>query len=120
MKSQRWRQMPAQYSHKRRFVQGAGEPASNELRLVTGIIGALRALAVHKRRAIKRNKETRMFQRDFPTDAREMWDVIAKALMIHLGGSVCLSQLDLREAAATQAEIELTDDGSIHFRVDRQ
>ena len=61
-----------------------------------------------------------MFKRDFPPDAIEMWDVIAKALMIHLGGSVCLSPLDLREAAATQAEIELLEDGSVYFRVERQ
>lgn len=60
-----------------------------------------------------------MFQRDFPTDAREMWDVIAKALMLRAGGDVSISREALREAVDTQAEIDLKDDGSIQFRVER-
>ena len=59
-----------------------------------------------------------MFHRDFPIDADDMWDVIAKAMMLHLGGSVCLSPLDLREAASTQAVVELLSDGSILFKVE--
>lgn len=61
------------------------------------------------------------FHRDFPTDAREMWDVVAKALLLRFysGGEVILTQDQLRSAADTQAEIELKDDGSIGFRVER-
>jgi hypothetical protein len=61
-----------------------------------------------------------MFKRDFPDDAREMWDVLAKALMLRAGGNVTVSASSLREAAETQAEIDLSDDGSVTFRVERQ
>lgn len=61
-----------------------------------------------------------MWHRDFPSDAREMWDVIAKALMLREGGSVRLSAADLRAAAETQAEIELGPDGSIYFRAEQR
>jgi hypothetical protein len=62
-----------------------------------------------------------MWHRDFPPDAREMWDVIAKALMLRAQTSaVHISGDELRQAADTQAEIELHDDGSIGFRKERQ
>lgn len=54
-----------------------------------------------------------MFARDFPTDARDMWDIIAKALMLRAGASVSIPATELRAAADTQAEVELCDDGSI-------
>lgn len=57
-----------------------------------------------------------MWHRDFPDDARETWDIIAKALMLRVGGTMTLSGAELRIAANTQAEIELSDDGSIRFR----
>jgi hypothetical protein len=57
-----------------------------------------------------------MFHRDFPSDAHEMWDVLAKALMLRTGGVVTISAAELRAAASTQAEIELDDDGSIRLR----
>ena len=60
-----------------------------------------------------------MWHRDFPPDAREMWDVIAKALMIRAGGQVSLSDDELRRAADAQAEIDLSEDGDISFRVER-
>lgn len=62
------------------------------------------------------------FHRDFPTDAREMWDVVAKTLLLRFynGCEVILTQDQLRSAADTQAEIELMDDGSIRFRAARQ
>lgn len=58
--------------------------------------------------------------RDFPPDAREMWDVLAKALMIRSGGSVSVGVDEARAAGDTQAEIELRPDGTIEFRVERQ
>lgn len=60
-----------------------------------------------------------MWHRDFPPDAREMWDVIAKALLIRIGAGVVITVGDLRAAADTQAEIELRDDGGVGFRVER-
>lgn len=61
-----------------------------------------------------------MWHRDFPEQAKEMWEVLAKALMMQYANSVAfVSQDDLRQAAATQTEIEMKDDGSIHFRVER-
>lgn len=59
-----------------------------------------------------------MWHRDFPPDAREMWDVLAKALMIRAGGSVVATDDELRAAGDTQAEISL-DDGVVAFRVER-
>lgn len=60
-----------------------------------------------------------MWHRDFPPEAREMWDLLAKALMIRCGGTVTVSANDLRAASDTQAEIEIGDEGSISFRVER-
>ena len=61
-----------------------------------------------------------IWHRDFPPEAREMWDVIAKALMLNFGGHVITFSADeLRRASDTQAEIVLEDDGSIRFRVER-
>lgn len=57
-----------------------------------------------------------MWRRDFPDDAREMWDVLAKALMLRTGGGVTVTETELRAAADTQAEVELTDDGSVRLR----
>lgn len=61
-----------------------------------------------------------MWHRDFPPDTREMWDVVAKALMLRAGGSVELTAEELRSAAMVQAEIELASDGAIAFRAERQ
>lgn len=60
-----------------------------------------------------------MAQRDFPASAQEMWDVLAKALMLRCDGAVKVTEDELRTAAATEAEIELLSDGSISFRVER-
>lgn len=60
-----------------------------------------------------------MWKRDFPYDAREMWDVLAKALMLRAGGNVTISHDELRCAATVQAEINLRADSSIEFRVER-
>jgi hypothetical protein len=59
------------------------------------------------------------WHRDFPADAREMWDILAKALMIRAGGSVSISAEEYRAAAATQAEVTLKN-GTVEFRVGRQ
>ena len=61
-----------------------------------------------------------MWHRDFPDDVREMWDVLAKALLIRAGGSVQIGVDEARAAADTQAEIELMQDGTILFIVERQ
>lgn len=59
-----------------------------------------------------------MWHRDFPTDAREMFDVLAKALMIRAGGTVSLTSDEMRSAAETAAEIEWDSD-KLTFRVER-
>ncbi len=56
-----------------------------------------------------------MFHRDFPCDAQEVWEVIAKALMLRTGAAVVISFDELRSAAATQAELGL-DKGSLILR----
>ena len=59
-----------------------------------------------------------MWHRDFPPEAKEMWDVLAKALMMRLGGNLILSPDEIRRASDTQAEISLGHDGAIAFRVE--
>lgn len=59
------------------------------------------------------------FHRDFPEDAREMFDIVAKALMIRAGGVVLLTLAELRSAAETSAEIGWEAD-ELTFRVERQ
>ncbi len=44
---------------------------------------------------------------DFPDDVREMWDVVAKALLLRSAGNVRLTMDELRRAAGEQAEIAL-------------
>lgn len=62
-----------------------------------------------------------MWHRDFPPEAREVWDIVAKALMLRAQTrAVRISAAELRAAAETQAEIELKADGSIGFRAERQ
>ncbi len=57
--------------------------------------------------------------RDFPPSAQEVWDILAKAQMLRAGGKIVLSNREMIEAANTEAEIELLDDGSISLRVER-
>ena len=59
-----------------------------------------------------------MWHRDFPPEAHEMWDMLAKALMIRAGGSVTVGLDEARAAADTQAEIEMRE-GQIIFRIER-
>lgn len=54
-------------------------------------------------------------------EVRDMWDVIAKALMLRAQTrAVRISADELHVAADTQAEVELKEDGSIVFRAERQ
>jgi hypothetical protein len=61
-----------------------------------------------------------MWHRDFDADVKEMWDILAKALMLNAGGSVTISRDALRVAAETQAEIQMDEHGTVTFRVERQ
>jgi hypothetical protein len=62
-----------------------------------------------------------MWHRDLPDDSKpDAMDIIAKALMIRLGGSVTLTEDELRGAGSHQAEINMMDDGSLSFRIERQ
>lgn len=60
-----------------------------------------------------------MWHRDFPPQAQEMWDVLAKALLLRLGDYVHVSADELRVAKETAAEIELDSAGGIKFRIER-
>jgi hypothetical protein len=54
-----------------------------------------------------------------PPDLAEVFEVVAKALMLRLGDSVHLERDELVEAAETSTEIALTDSGTVVFRVER-
>lgn len=60
------------------------------------------------------------FHPDLPGETREVWDILAKALMLRVGGGVTVTKEELRNAASTPCEIALNDDGSITLRVARQ
>lgn len=60
------------------------------------------------------------FHRDFPPGAHEVWDILAKALMLRGEGSVLVTREELLKAKDTQCEVMLTLDGGIVFRVERQ
>lgn len=59
-----------------------------------------------------------MWHRDFPPEARELWDIVAKALMLRFGGRVNVSADELRAARETAAEIEIDPSGGIQFRIE--
>jgi hypothetical protein len=61
-----------------------------------------------------------MWHRDLPDNSKtDAMDIIAKALMIRLGGAVTLTEDELRAAGDRQAEFGIQDDGSVLFRVER-
>jgi hypothetical protein len=51
---------------------------------------------------------------------RDVLDIIAKVLMIRAGGDVTITQDEMREAGAQQAEFCPQDDGALGFRIERQ
>lgn len=55
---------------------------------------------------------------DFPPGTEEMWDITAKAMLKRAGGHVHITRAEIEEAARTQCEIEMMEDGSIVFRVE--
>lgn len=63
-----------------------------------------------------------MTHRELPEDdARDILDMIAKALMIRAGGSVTISRDEMNNAALACAEYDLDPEtGEILFRIERQ
>ena len=63
-----------------------------------------------------------MWHHDVPPDLKEVYEVVAKALMMRARcGMVVLTKEELLEAARTSTEIALDDDaGSLMLRVERQ
>jgi hypothetical protein len=58
-----------------------------------------------------------MWHRDFPPEGREMWDILAKALLLRLGDYVHVSADELRVAREAAAEVEIDQFGGIRFRI---
>jgi hypothetical protein len=60
--------------------------------------------------------ETENLHDDFPPDAREMWDIVAKALLLRMNeGVIVITQEELRQAARSQALIDLHGNGDLEF-----
>jgi hypothetical protein len=60
------------------------------------------------------------WHRDLPPRLEEVFEVVAKALMIRAGDpGVVLSREELQDAADTQTEIALDEEGCVYFRVER-
>lgn len=59
------------------------------------------------------------WHRDLPAGVRgDIMDIIAKVLLVRLGGSVSITSEEIHEAAATQAEYGYRE-GTLLFRVER-
>lgn len=59
-----------------------------------------------------------IFHRDLPPMTEEVWDIVAKTLMLRVGGFVAITKQEIETAQATQATISLEDNGSIVFRIE--
>lgn len=58
------------------------------------------------------------WHRDLPPGTEEVWDMIAKALLLRAGGAqVSFSVTELEAAGKTPCEIQVTNAG-VHFRVE--
>lgn len=56
---------------------------------------------------------------NFPLGAEEVWDVVAKALLLDReGGIVIISRDELERAAKAECTIRLLEDGSLLFQQD--
>lgn len=53
---------------------------------------------------------------ELPPSTEEVWDIVAKVLLIRLGGSVCIPQEEARMASEASCEISMDDAGSFYFR----
>ena len=60
------------------------------------------------------------WHRDFPPQAHEMWDILAKALLLRGNGGVTITRHAIVTAQQTACEIELADNGNLNFRVEPQ
>jgi hypothetical protein len=49
----------------------------------------------------------KLWHDDLPPGTEEVWDMIAKALLLRLGGSVTLSEAELRVAGETACEVRV-------------
>jgi hypothetical protein len=56
------------------------------------------------------------FHDDFPPEVKEMWDIVAKALLLRLAeGLIVITKDELRKAARSQAFIDLHINGDMEF-----
>jgi len=56
---------------------------------------------------------------DLPPGTEEMWDMIAKVMLLRAGGSVVIDKNELRRAAETPCQISYdADTGTANFRVE--
>ena len=61
------------------------------------------------------------WHRELPADsAKDILDIVAKALLLRAGGNVTLSGDEMRRAREVQAEFRRCDNGALSFRVERQ
>lgn len=55
---------------------------------------------------------------DLPRGTEEIWDIMAKALLLRLGGSVTVSEAEMAAAAETECQMAIADGGVFRFRVE--
>jgi hypothetical protein len=60
------------------------------------------------------------FHHDFPEDAKEMWDIVAKALLLRLNeGVIVITKEELRQAARSEAFIDPHQNGDLEFYIQK-
>ena len=55
---------------------------------------------------------------DLPPGTEEVWDIVAKALLLRLGGSVTITRDEMHRACETPCLIAIDGCGAAHFRIE--
>lgn len=53
---------------------------------------------------------------DLPPSTEDVWDMLAKVLMLRSGGPIAVTERELKDAAKVECEVALEKDGTFHFR----
>lgn len=55
---------------------------------------------------------------DFPKGTEEMWDIMAKSLLLRFGGSAHLTTSEMKQAAQTPCFIKISETGDLLFEAE--
>lgn len=58
------------------------------------------------------------WHKDLPPKTEQVWDIVAKAMLLKSGGSVVVTEAEMKTAAVTPCEIAIDSTGMFHFRIE--